>query len=254
MAAGRSLHVAVGAPQFRPGGRSFPELIGLDHDVHVFRQLAAAAGLEELTSPGGRVVDVLAAIRGAIEATAAGDLLFLTLSGHGLQQKDIGSGDDPDRLDEAFACEDGFILDDELNDAFTALPAGARVVVLADCCHAETLTSLTPATPPPFVPPEPKAVQGLHGSVLCLAASADAEEAFLQPGAGSLVALALAEFVDDPRASGLSYASLWRAIQQAVADSTSASTPRWTTRGPILRPTPLERQAFLSVSGTVGTD
>jgi hypothetical protein len=106
----------------------------------------------------------------AVDGTA--DHIVLTFSSHGTQIPDT-SGDEPDRLDEAFACydinnagdawdPDTVISDDELSAIFERLPDGVLMDVILDTCHSGTglkSLDLLPGRRPRFLPaPTPKAV------------------------------------------------------------------------------------------------
>ena len=106
----------------------------------------------------------------AVDGTA--DHIVLTFSSHGTQIPDT-SGDEPDRLDEAFACydinnagdawdPDTVISDDELSAIFERLPDGVLMDVILDTCHSGTglkSLDLLPGRRPRFLPaPTPRAV------------------------------------------------------------------------------------------------
>jgi hypothetical protein len=70
-----------------------------------------------------------------------GDVLVLTMSGHGTYVADT-SGDE-ERYDEALCPWDmkaNLIVDDELRELFANLPAGCRLTVVSDSCFSGTLT------------------------------------------------------------------------------------------------------------------
>jgi hypothetical protein len=106
----------------------------------------------------------------AVEGTA--DHMVFTFSSHGTQIPDT-SGDEADRLDEAFACYDinnagdawdpgTVISDDELSAIFERLPDGILMDVILDTCHSGTglkSLDLLPGRRPRFLPqPTPRAV------------------------------------------------------------------------------------------------
>lgn len=68
-----------------------------------------------------------------------GDTVVIQYSGHGTQIPDV-SGDEPDKMDEAWVPNDvdenGLILDDELWQLFKAKKAGVKLVILSDSCHS----------------------------------------------------------------------------------------------------------------------
>ncbi|MEV7604642.1 caspase family protein [Paenarthrobacter sp. NPDC089322] len=109
-------------------------------------------------------------VDGAVDGSS--EHLVLTFSSHGTQVPDT-SGDEADRLDEAFACydinnagdawdPDTVISDDELATLFTRLPEGVLMDVILDTCHSGTglkSLDLLPGRRPRFLPaPTPRAV------------------------------------------------------------------------------------------------
>lgn len=122
----------------------------------VFGPLAKANGgtsdrLLERSADIAGLRDFLAENVGRLEA---GDLLFLSRSGHGTQVPDR-DGDEQDRKDEAFVC---FGMDLMLDDEFAAIlsrrKAGSQVVVFDDCCHSgggSRLLGVTATGRPRFV-------------------------------------------------------------------------------------------------------
>lgn len=80
-------------------------------------------------------------IKNWLAGVEPGETAALYFSGHGAFQTDM-DGDDEDGLDEVLVPHDyaeveKFVVDDELNDWLTGLPAG-KVVYIADSCHAGT--------------------------------------------------------------------------------------------------------------------
>ena len=78
---------------------------------------------------------MLAAIRSAAKSLRAGDLFFLTFSGHGGQVPDV-TGDEADKQDETWCLYDGQLIDDELYFELSRFAAGVRILVLSDSCHS----------------------------------------------------------------------------------------------------------------------
>jgi uncharacterized caspase-like protein len=89
---------------------------------------------------------VMAALTEMVGKAETGDHIVFTLSSHGTQ---VPSDDDdePDGLDEAFACHDlkqqgddwsrsTVIVDDELRALFEQVPTGVLLEVLLDTCHS----------------------------------------------------------------------------------------------------------------------
>ena len=86
--------------------------------------------------------NVLAAMRAAAKTLQAGDLLFLTYSGHGGQVPDV-TGEEDDKQDETWCLYDGQLIDDELYLELSRFAAGVRILVLSDSCHSGTVTRAT---------------------------------------------------------------------------------------------------------------
>lgn len=89
---------------------------------------------------------VMAALTAIVDRAKAGDHVVFTFSSHGTQVS-TDDDDEPDGLDEAFACHDlkqagddwdrkTVIVDNELRDLFAKVPAGVLVEVLLDTCHS----------------------------------------------------------------------------------------------------------------------
>lgn len=92
--------------------------------------------------------NVLAGMRSAAKSLKAGDLFFMTYSGHGGQVPDV-NGDEPDRKDETWCLFDGQLIDDELYFELSKFKAGVRILVLSDSCHSGSVTRELPPPPPP---------------------------------------------------------------------------------------------------------
>ena len=72
--------------------------------------------------------------------TAPGDTLFFHYSGHGTQVPTDHDDPEVDGLDEAIVPVDmNLIVDDDLRLILCQLPLGARMTMLADCCHSGTM-------------------------------------------------------------------------------------------------------------------
>jgi len=141
-ARGISLHVGLNSvdPAAYEGWDG--QLTACEFDAEDMAALAKAVGYEPkvmLTKDATRKA-VIAAVKAAAKAMKAGDIFFLTYSGHGGQVPDF-NGDEalerPDDFqDETLCLYDGQIVDDELYALWAAFPADSRVLVLSDCCHS----------------------------------------------------------------------------------------------------------------------
>jgi hypothetical protein len=104
--------------------------------------------LHVLTDKDATKRRVMATLTELVEKVEPGDQLVFTFSSHGTQVPDQPGGDEePDGLDEAFACHDikqagddwdrrTVIVDDELRDLLAKVPAGVLVEVVLDTCHS----------------------------------------------------------------------------------------------------------------------
>ena len=90
---------------------------------------------------------VTQAIVDASEALEAGDMLFISYSGHGASVPDE-TGDEEDGKDESWCLFDGFLLDDELHALWTRFEEDVRIMIVSDSCHSGTVTKLLPGQDP----------------------------------------------------------------------------------------------------------
>src|SRR5262245_13245822 len=110
-----SCHIGLNAvnPTYYSGWSG--ELVACEFDANDMAAIAKAKGMKStmlLTSKATRA-HALTAIRAAAKQLRAGDLFFLTYSGHGGQVPDV-SGEEADKQDETWCLYDGELIDDEL--------------------------------------------------------------------------------------------------------------------------------------------
>lgn len=137
------------------------ELGACEFDAKDMASLATAQGMKPtllLTKKATRA-NLLAGMRAAAKTLGAGDLFFLTYSGHGGQVPDV-SGDEADKRDETWCLYDGQLIDDELYFELSRFATGVRILVLSDSCHSGTVVragppmpGATPAERPKMLPP-----------------------------------------------------------------------------------------------------
>jgi len=152
---------------------------------------------------------VLSEIRQAAKHLAAGDLFFLTYSGHGGQVPDV-TGEEGDKQDETWCLYDGELIDDELYVELSKFRRGVRILVLSDSCHSGTVARVArmmaalPAAAPgmrrKLMPPDvaervyqanKKFYDGLQRSIAKASGAvkrADGSDMVLHPAAGARVA------------------------------------------------------------------
>jgi hypothetical protein len=144
-----SLHVGLNAVSAAGYDGWTGPLAACEFDANDMAAIAKAKGMKPtvlLTTKGTRA-NVLAGIRAAAKGLRAGDLFFLTYSGHGGQVKDV-TGEEPDKQDETWCLFDGQLIDDELYYELSRFAAGVRILVLSDSCHSGTVTrAAMPPTP-----------------------------------------------------------------------------------------------------------
>ncbi|MCB9385504.1 MAG: caspase family protein [Bryobacterales bacterium] len=143
MPKGRSLHIGLNSVD--PGhyqGWSGP-LVACEADANAMLEIAVKKGYQPVTllTTSATRASVSQAILDAAASLDAGDIFFLSYSGHGGQLPDW-SGDEPDLQDETWCLWDGELVDDELNELLTNFKAGVRILTLSDSCHSGSVVKL----------------------------------------------------------------------------------------------------------------
>lgn len=131
------------------------KLNACENDAKDMKAIAEAAGIEKtesLLTKDATADAVRSAISSAAKELHAGDLLFLTYSGHGGQVADTNSDEKDDAKDETWVLYDRQLVDDELYELWSEFEPGTRIFVLSDSCHSGTVAraalyneALTPA-------------------------------------------------------------------------------------------------------------
>jgi hypothetical protein len=134
------------------------DLRGCVNDVQDMRAVLMEFGgfkrsdITVLTDKAATKKAMMAAIKSLVKSSKKGDVAFLHYSGHGSNVPD-DNGDEADQRDEILCPSDlnwdDTLRDDWLRTTFDALPAGANLTVVMDCCHSGTNTR---AIEPPDVP------------------------------------------------------------------------------------------------------
>ncbi len=143
-----SVHIGLNAVSPTEYGGWSGELNACEFDAKDMAAIAKSRGMKStvlLTKKGTRA-NMLAAIRSAARQLAAGDLFFLTYSGHGGQVPDV-TGEEEDKKDETWCLYDGQLIDDELYFELSQFATGVRVLVFSDSCHSGTVTRAAPPQP-----------------------------------------------------------------------------------------------------------
>ncbi len=143
-----SLHIGLNAVSGAAYSGWTGPLAACEFDANDMAAIAKSKGMKPtvlLTKQATRS-KFLTAIRSAAKALVAGDLFFLTYSGHGGQITDIDN-EEPDGRDETWCLFDGQIIDDELYLEYSKFAAGVRILVLSDSCHSGSVVRAMPSEP-----------------------------------------------------------------------------------------------------------
>lgn len=143
-----ALHIGLNAVSAAAYAGWDGPLAACEADATDMAAIAKAKGMKStvlLTKKATRA-NMLAAMRSAAKSLKAGDLFFLTYSGHGGQVPDRDH-EEADRKDETWCLYDGQLIDDELYFELSKFAKGVRILVLSDSCHSGTVTR---ALPPPI--------------------------------------------------------------------------------------------------------
>jgi hypothetical protein len=134
---GRSLHIGLNCVAGSAYGGWTGPLAACEFDANDMAAIAESKGMRPtvlLTRKATRAA-AFEAMRGAAAALRAGDLFFLSYSGHGGQVPDV-NGDEDDKRDETWCLYDGQVIDDELYLELCRFAAGVRILILSDSCHS----------------------------------------------------------------------------------------------------------------------
>jgi metacaspase-1 len=153
MAKGISLHIGLNAVDPSHYGGWTGPLVACEADAEEMAAIARSKKFSAntlLTAEATRTA-LLDELARAAKALEAGDIFFLTYSGHGGQLPDR-NGDEINEDDETWCLYDGQVVDDELYDAYAKFAKGVRILVLMDCCHSGTVRREYPRKKPNVVP------------------------------------------------------------------------------------------------------
>lgn len=116
-------------------------LKGCVNDAKAMHELALGQGFKGqlLLNTEANRTQVIRAINQAAASLQAGDLFFISYSGHGSRIPD-NNRDEDDGMDESWCLYDAQLMDDELNVYWSRFKAGVRILVVSDSCHSGTIT------------------------------------------------------------------------------------------------------------------
>ncbi len=143
---GISLHIGLNSVEPNAyNGWSGP-LNACEADASDMEAIAKASGFKStlLLTPQATRKAVIGHLSAAVEKLEAGDMLWVTFSGHGSQVPDKNNDEESDGLDETWCLFDGQLVDDELFMLWSRLKPDTRVLVLSDSCHSGTVLKHAP--------------------------------------------------------------------------------------------------------------
>jgi len=120
-----------------------------------------------------------AAMHKAMEGMQPKDLLIVSVSGHGGQQRDK-DGDESDGMDEYLCAPDGPVLDDTIFEWLNDVPEGVRILWICDTCNSATMVRSAAG---PVVFRDEAIPAGFKGELILLAGCADGKSS-LSTGTG----------------------------------------------------------------------
>lgn len=144
MAKGMSLHLGLNAVDPKHYGGWPGTLNACEADAEDMAAIAKSKKFSSkllLTRQANRA-NVVGELGRAAKTLKAGDIFFLTYSGHGGQLPDKNGDEIDDHQDETWCLYDGQVVDDELNEAYAKFAKGVRILILSDSCHSGTVAKM----------------------------------------------------------------------------------------------------------------
>ncbi len=135
----RKFGLCVGLPEVDPaayGGCRQP-CPGCDLAATDFSNVLSAAGFETtlLLNAQATRAGVLSAMQRVSATMSEGDLLVMSVAGHGARERVKGAGGVED-VHESWCLWDGKLLDDDIVAGIRAFAPGVRIVMVNDQCHS----------------------------------------------------------------------------------------------------------------------
>ncbi|HEX2495776.1 MAG TPA: caspase family protein [Gaiellaceae bacterium] len=162
MARGLSVHVGLNEVDPAHYNGWDGALAACQADAEDMEALARSRGFEttKLLTREATADAIKAAIGKAAEELEAGDILFVSYSGHGGQVPDTNGEEETDSSDETWLAYDRQIVDDELFALWTGFKPGVRIIVLSDSCHSGSVNkNIEEPVPDPVATAEEAAKQ-----------------------------------------------------------------------------------------------
>ena len=231
MAKGLSLHVGLTAvdPKIHGSTMSAP---GCDRVALAMRDLARAQGFtgpDPLIDGTATRQNFLDRADSLIRQLADGDILLISVAGHGILH--VGVGDEDENRDQALLLFDAKLTDDALHDRLASIEVKARVIVVAEACFSGSFLEAVGSSIEMDAwriravnfPAKPRG--GLSANVLLLAAASDSGVAHgLDPSSRSSVP-PFSEALLDLWQGAASYVDLHARISERAAGPRPFTTP-----------------------------
>ncbi|KPH04263.1 hypothetical protein AOG23_34240 [Rhizobium acidisoli] len=125
------------------------ELNACEFDAQDMYEIAGGLGYEAklLLTANATRDNVAGEIEKAAQDLSAGDIFFISYSGHGGQVPDF-NGDEEDGVDETWCLFDRQLIDDEQYMMWSKFKPGVRVLVISDSCHSgSVIRAVNPDSP-----------------------------------------------------------------------------------------------------------
>ena len=141
MSKGFSLHIGVGRINPTHYAGTSGRLDGSEYDANSMLAVAEGNGFESkrlLTTDVTRE-RVIHTIADAASKLNAGDIFFLSYSGHGGLLPNLNNDQEPTGYDQTWCLFDAMLLDDELKILWRNFRPGVRILVVSDSCYSGTM-------------------------------------------------------------------------------------------------------------------
>jgi hypothetical protein len=141
MANGFSLHFGLNQVDKHAYKGSYRTLKNAENDAQCYQRIAASRGLttDLYISDRATSENFINNILKLAETVTAGDLIFITYSGHGTKVPDLNN-DENDLRDEALLLYDRLFLDDEFKLVCSRFVEGVRILFVNDSCYNGSAT------------------------------------------------------------------------------------------------------------------
>jgi hypothetical protein len=184
--------------------------------------------------------NMMAALKALLAGAKSGDILVFTNSSHGTYAADRAGDETYDEAICPYDCDTNLILDDELRELFSSVPAGVSLAVIADCCHSGTLTraAVADAVPGMRVPDE-RRVRFLNPAHIARAvlqdpwtARARGKQKYLQAGMKELLLSGCrsTEYSYDARIDGVYHGAMSAMALRAIGENPQITWQQLHTR------------------------